>query len=84
VAGRRLGTFELSAELRAQRDRGPNAVGLGPDVKRDRLAARLHLRLPVGAHVALLAQGGWQRLTDDGGGQGFTHHIVSLGLQLRP
>jgi hypothetical protein len=84
LAGRRFGAFELSAELRAQRDRGPNAVGIGPDVKRDRLAARLHLRLPIGAHVALLAQGGWQRLADDGAGQGFAHHIVCVGLQLRP
>jgi hypothetical protein len=82
VAARRLGPLQLTAELRVQRERGESAFA--PEVRRDRMTARVHVRRELGSRVALLAQGGWQRLKDNRGGFSFDHGIVSVGLQLRP
>jgi hypothetical protein len=84
VAARRIGSIEVSTELRALRERGPDFVDAGPEVRREWLAARLHLRKALGRHLALTAQGGWQHLEDDRPGLGFSHGIVSFGLQLQP
>ena len=53
-------------------------------MERERLAARLSLRRALGARWALLAQGGWQQLDDDRPGRGYSHGLVSFGVELRP
>lgn len=86
VAARAFARTTLSAELRADFERGPDLLSpvAFADVRRTRLAARLTARRTLGAKWALLAQGGWQQLDDDRPGRGYSHGLVSLGVELRP
>lgn len=85
VASRVFARTVVSAELRAEVERGPDLLSpLAAPMERDRLAARLGVRRAVGTRWALLAQGGWQRLDDDRPGRGYSHGLLSLGVELRP
>jgi hypothetical protein len=85
VATRAFGRTTVSAELRADIERGPDLLSpTASRVARERLAARLTTRRAVGAKWALLAQGGWQQLDDDRPGRGYSHGLVSFGVELRP
>lgn len=85
VAARTFGRTSLSAELRAEFERGPDLLSpQAPRMERERLAARVGVRRAVGARWALLAQGGWQRLDDDRPGRGYSHGLLSFGVELRP
>ena len=85
VATRVFTRTAISAELRAERERGPDLLSpLTPHMERERLAARLSLRRALGTRWALLAQGGWQQLDDDRPGRGYSHTLVSIGVELRP
>ena len=85
VAARAFGRTTISAELRADIERGPDLLSPTPStVARERLAARLSARRSLGAKWALLAQGGWQQLDDDRPGRGYSHGLVSFGVELRP
>jgi hypothetical protein len=79
-------SLTLTAELRLQRERGPDLLpnAASDDVERDRIAARLHLRRDFGRHWSLLAQGGWQHLRDSRPRVGYSRGLLSLGLELRP
>lgn len=75
----------LTAEVRLDVERGPDRLSPGSaDVERERLAARVHLRRALGTRWAFLAQGGWQRLNDARPGLGYSHGLVSAGIELRP
>jgi hypothetical protein len=85
VASRGFSRTVVSAELRAELERGPDLLSpLAPHMERERLAARLGVRRAVGTRWALLAQAGWQRLEDDRPGRGYSHGLLSLGVELRP
>jgi hypothetical protein len=85
VATRAFARTAVSVELRAERERGPDLLSpLTPHMERERLAARLSLRRALGTRWALLAQGGWQQLDDDRLGRGYSHSLVSIGVELRP
>lgn len=85
VATRAFGPTTVSVELRADLERGPDLLSPVPsEVSRERLAARLHARRALSRKWALLAQGGWQQLDDDRPGRGYSHGLVSLGVELRP
>jgi hypothetical protein len=85
IAARAFARTAISAELRAEIERGPDLLSpLTPHMERERLAARLSVRRVLGARWALLAQGGWQQLDDDRPGRGYSHTLVSIGVELRP
>lgn len=85
VATRAFARTAISAELRAERERGPDLLSpLAPHMERERVAARLSVRRALGAKWALLAQAGWQQLDDDRPGRGYSHGLVSFGVELRP
>jgi hypothetical protein len=85
VASRAFGRTTIGAELRADIERGPDLLSPTPStVARERLAARLTARRTLGPKWALLAQGGWQQLDDDRPGRGYSHGLVSFGVELRP
>jgi hypothetical protein len=85
VVTRAFARTAISAELRAERERGLDLLSpLTPHMERERLAARLGLRRALGTRWALLAQGGWQQLEDDRPGRGYSHGLVSIGVELRP
>jgi hypothetical protein len=85
VASRAFGRTTIGAELRADIERGPDLLSPTPStVARERVAARLTARRTLGPRWALLAQGGWQQLDDDRPGRGYSHGLVSFGVELRP
>ncbi|MET0554344.1 MAG: hypothetical protein ABW221_14975 [Vicinamibacteria bacterium] len=85
AATRAFGRATVSAELRADIERGPDLLSpTASTVARERLAARLTARRTLGPKWALLAQGGWQQLDDDRPGRGYSHGLVSFGVELRP
>jgi hypothetical protein len=88
VFSRSIGTrLTLTAELRAEIERGPDLLAEPAsfvDVRRERYAARLHLRRTLGARWTLLGQGGWQRLNDNRPGYSYSRGVFSLGLEVRP
>jgi len=88
LASRRLGGhFWVTAEMRAQLERGPDLTAAAPErasVRRERLSVRLHLRRELNDRTALVAQGGWQSLHDNRPGLSFSRGLVCLGVELRP
>jgi hypothetical protein len=75
----------LTAEVRADIERGPDLLRtFTGDVRRERLAARVHLRRDLGPSWSLLAQAGWQHLDDNRPRLSYSRGLFSLGIELRP
>ena len=77
--------YSLTAELRADIERGPDLLApAAPDVRRERLAARLHLRRTLGSRWVALGQAGWQNVSDNRPGLAYSRGVFSIGLEFRP
>jgi hypothetical protein len=75
----------MTAEVRADIERGPDLLRtFTGDVRRERFAARLHLRRDLGTSWSLLAQAGWQHLDDNRPRLSYSRGLFSLGIELRP
>lgn len=75
----------LTAEMRADIERGPDLLGtFAGDVRRQRVAARLHLKRELGTRWSVLAQAGWQHLDDNRPRLGYSRGLFSIGVELRP